>query len=345
MSNQQEADLKLKFKAWLKEPAVIAALIGVFGTIIAGIITGGFGLLEARIGVRESIKATQAREATLTAIASLQTPTPTMTIVLSPTDFPIRSIAPMPTNSSTPSLSPTPAPSPTASMTSTLAPTPTETPTQVSYPIAITEVMGNPCGVDEKVDAIYNEYIELFNYGSHPVNVEGLWISDGSDKKGNPDMIVPWNRREPEFNLGSHLIMSEAIIQPNGFAVILSPRYIAGQGAFRLPYLFPRDTVILTIAEGSFLGDDKSGIEIQLERNPIILYVGNQDIIEEVISTYGTPRLTGTPKNIRDDGEDEIPFQLADCHSAERLDAAYPDQQDYWIEVKDGSPGSSPGSP
>ena len=205
--------------------------------------------------------------------------------------------------------------------------------------------MGNPCGVDEKVDAIYNEYIELFNYGSHPVNVEGLWISDGSDKNGNPDMIVPWSRREAEFALGSHVITSEAVIQPNGFAVILSPRYIAGQGAFRLPYLFPRDTVILTIAEGSYLGDDKSGIEIQLERNPIILYVGNQDIIEEVISTYGTPRLAGTPKNIRDDGEDEIPFQLADCHSAERIDAVYPDHQDYWIEVKDGSPGRAPSSP
>ncbi|HEX6304246.1 MAG TPA: lamin tail domain-containing protein [Anaerolineales bacterium] len=343
MSKQQEADPKHKLKAWMKEPAVIATLIGVIGTIIAGIITGGFGLLEARIGVRESIKATQAREATLTAIALVQMPTPTMTTILSPTSSPTLTVALTPSNSPISFRSPTLSPSP--STTNTPPPTPTETATPVIYPIAITEVMGNPCGVDEKVDAIYNEYIELFNYGSHPVNVEGLWISDGSDKKGNPDMIVPWSRREAELALGSHVITSEAVIQPNGFAVILSPRYIAGQGAFRLPYLFPRDTVILTIAEGSYLGDDKSGIEIQLERNPIILYVGNQDIVEEVISTYGTPRLAGSPKNIRDDGEDEIPFQLADCHSAERIDAAYPDYADYWIEVKDGSPGRSPSGP
>jgi hypothetical protein len=339
-------------KDWLREPTVIAAIIGVIGAVIAGIITGGFGLLGAMIGVREPIKATQAREATLTALALAQNfyPPPetlTPTGFATPEGTATRTFTLIPTHTASPSptLTPTRTNTPTETPTHSPTPTPTEPSIQELYPIAISEVMGNPCGESEKIDAAYNEYVELFNYGDRAVNVEGLWISDGSDKQGNPDEIIPWSRRETDFNLGNHLITSEAVIPPDGYAVILSPGYIAGRGVFRLPYLFPRNTVILTIADGKLLGDDKSGIEVQLERDPIILYTGNQDIVEEVISTYGTPRLSGSPQNLRDDGEDGIPFHLQDCYSAERIDPRYADRQEYWTEVKDGTPGSGPGNP
>lgn len=339
-------------KDWLREPTVIAAIIGVIGAIIAGVITGGFGLLGTMIGVRAPIKATQAREATLTAIALVQNPslppgTPGLTAFPSPTGTATQTLTLLPTHTVSPSLTLAPTLTNTPTTTPTHSPTPTRTEPSIEelYPIAITEVMGNPCGESEKIDAAYNEYIELFNYGEVPVNVEGLWISDGSEKKGNPDRIVPWNRRESEFNLGSHLITSQAILAPDGYAVILSPAYIDGRGIFRLPYLFPRNTVILTISDGKLLGDDKSGIEVQLERDPVVLYIGNQDIVEEVISTYGTPKLSGSPQNLRDDGEDGIPFHLRDCYSAERINPRYADRQEYWSEVKDGTPGRGPGNP
>jgi hypothetical protein len=338
---------KTPTRNWIREPTVIAAIIGVISAVIAGIITGGFGLLGAVIGVREPIKATQAREATLTAIAIAQnfypppgTPGPTGFATPEGTATQTFTLIPTYTASRSPTLTPTLTNTPTETPTQAPTPTPTEPAIQELYPIAITEVMGNPCGESEKIDAAYNEYVELFNYGDRAVDVEGLWISDGSDKKGNPDEIVPWSRREPDFNLGGHLITSEAVIPPDGYAVILSPGYIAGRGVFRLPYLFPRGTVILTIADGKLLGDDKSGIEVQLERDPIILYAGNQDIVEEVISTYGTPKLSGSPQNLRDDGKDRIPFHLEDCYSAERINPRYADRQEYWIEVKDGTPGS-----
>jgi hypothetical protein len=340
---KKRAGKKSQLQKWLQEPAVIAAIIGVIGTVIAGIITGGFGLVETLVGIREPIKATQRQEATLTALAALQSsstpsPAPTEKLSPSPTSTPTQTSTP----TATPKLTPSPTPSPTLTYTPKPTPTPTEPGPLELYPIAITEVMGNPCGENEKIDAIYNEYIELFNYGDRPVNVESLWISDGSDKKGNPDRIVPWTARETEFSLGTHLIMDDATIPPQGYAVILSPRYIAGKGLYRLPYLFPRDTVILTVDKGSYIGDDNGGIEVQLERNPILLYIGDEEIIEEVISTYGTPKLGGSPKNILDDGEDNIPFHLPDCYSAERMDPQLPDQASAWIEVKDGTPGRGP---
>jgi hypothetical protein len=343
---------KTSTKNWIREPTVIAAIIGVIGAVIAGIITGGFGLLGTMIGVREPIKATQAREATLTALVLAQNfypppGTPTPTEFASPTGTATQTftLTPSYTNFLSPTLTPTLTNTPTETPTHSPTTTPTEPTIQELYPIAISEVMGNPCGESEKIDAAYNEYVELFNYGDQAVDIEGLWISDGSDKQGNPDEIVPWSRREPDFDLGSHLITSEAVIPPNGYAVILSPGYIAGRGVFRLPYLFPRNTVILTIADGKLIGDDKSGIEVQLERDPIILYTGNQDIVEEVISTYGTPKLSGSPQNLRDDGEDGIPFHLQDCYSAERIDPRYADRQEYWSQVKDGTPGRGIANP
>ena len=331
---------------------MIAAIIGVLGAIVAGIITGGFGLLGTVIGIREPIKATQAREATLTAIALVQNPSPAPGTRVqagfpSPTGTATQTLTLIPTYTASPALTLVPTLTNTPAETPTHAPAPTQTEPSIEelYPIAITEVMGNPCGESEKIDAAYDEYVELFNYGERAVDVEGLWISDGSDKKGNPDRIVPWNMREPEFNLGSHLIASEAVIPPDGYAVILSAGYIDGRGIFRLPYLFPRNTVILTIADGKLLGDDKSGIEVQLERDPITLYTGNQNIVEEVISTYGTPKLSGSPQNLRDDGEDSIPFHLPDCYAAERINPRYADRQEYWSQVKDGTPGSGPGNP
>ncbi|HEY5572817.1 MAG TPA: lamin tail domain-containing protein [Anaerolineales bacterium] len=347
MGKKPEEDKKKPQSAsWMKDPVVIAAFIGVVGTIIAGFVTGGFGLLETVIDVQEPIRATQAKEFTLTAAALVQvTNTPTGTLVPTSTATLTQTATPTFTPEPTQTASPTSTRTLTPTATHPPAPTPTETPAQPMYSIAITEVMGNPCGEEEDKEAIYNEYIELFNYGDQPVDVEGLWISDGNDREGNPDRIVPWSWRETDFNLGSHVITAQAVIQPNGYAVILSPRYVSVQGAFWLQYLFPRDTVILTIENGSYIGDDKSGISIWDERDPVILYTGNQDIIEEVISTYGTPRLTGNPRNIKDDDLDGIPLRLADCFSAERLDPLLPDQEDSWIEVQDGTPGRGPNRP
>ena len=141
----------------MRDPAIIAAFIGVVGTIIAGFVTGGFGLLETVIDVQEPIRATQAKEFTLTAAALVQvTNTPTGTLVPTSTATLTQTATPTFTAEPTQTASPTSTRTLTPTATHPPAPTPTETPAQPMYSIAITEVMGNPCGEEEDKEAIYN---------------------------------------------------------------------------------------------------------------------------------------------------------------------------------------------
>ncbi|NPA73055.1 MAG: lamin tail domain-containing protein, partial [Gammaproteobacteria bacterium] len=195
--------------------------------------------------------------------------------------------------------------------------------------LVITEVMGNPCNGESR-----NEYVELYNFSSTPVSLQGLWITDGDAAKA----IVPWADRSPSQKMGSKLEVATLVLEPHHFAVILAPEYgVENHEPYR-PYLFPPGTVILTVDRGRLLTDDQHGIEVT-GHDPIVLYLGTRDIINEIVSTYGSPRISAYPLGIQDDGKDNIPFRSKKCWAAERIEPINQDKGSMWREVKDGTPG------
>jgi hypothetical protein len=206
--------------------------------------------------------------------------------------------------------------------------------------VTISEVMANPCGNEDYKK--WNEYVELYNYGSQPVDVGGWWLADnGPDNQA--DMLVSWSSRRPGIGLGN-LVTDSTIIPPGGFAVVLSPIYAEGMPPYNMPYHFPDGTIILTVAEGDRLGDDTFGIIGDgAGRDPLVLYSGGQNSIQKIISSYGSPQVVGNyPQDIRDNRSDLIPLDLKDCTSAERTGPTAPDSEENWRQVQDGSPGEAP---
>ncbi|RMG33550.1 MAG: lamin tail domain-containing protein [Methanobacteriota archaeon] len=298
---------------------VVTAVVGVVGTIAVAYFT----YLGIVVPKELEISATQTAEYTM---AKNMTAIPT-TASLSP--------------SVTPSVAPT---------ETILPPTATSLPASSNLgTIAISEVMANPCGaLLDGSDVFWNEYVELYNYGDQPIDVNGWWISDGEGVIGNPDMIVSWQTRYPGISFGYNLETATSIIPPGKVALILSPKYLVGDTEypqFFKPYIFPEGTIILTIANGDVLGSDDFGIEVVQIHNPVILYQGTESEIGKIMSTYGSPILTGLPTNIKDDEKDGIPIVLNDCYAAERIIPDGPDVENNWRAIKDGSPGQVPSEP
>lgn len=206
--------------------------------------------------------------------------------------------------------------------------------------VVISEVMGNPCGGDEYRK--WNDYVELYNYGDQPQDVGGWWLAvNGPDNKS--DMIVAWGARNTNVSLSQPVITNTTVIPAHGFAVVLSPTYTKALEPYRMPYRFPQDTLILTIAEGDRIGHRVYGvIGHGGGRDTMVLYLGGAKSILEVISTYGSPRLGRYPEDIRDDRADNLPLDLHACSSAERVNPTGPDVFENWREVSNGSPGEAP---
>jgi hypothetical protein len=206
--------------------------------------------------------------------------------------------------------------------------------------IIISEIMGNPCGGIEQKK--YNQYIELYNYGTYPVNVGGWWFYDeGTD--GTPDEITAWNARSSVV-LGKDLVLDSTTIPAGGFGLILSPQYPENLDLEKMPYLFPAGTVILSVANSNSVGDDHFGIIADQDGyETVSLYIGGPTVMKEIVDTYGTPLIDSNyPFEIDDDHVDNIPMYLSDCHSVERIDPLAPDSQDNWKSVFGGSPGEAP---
>lgn len=206
--------------------------------------------------------------------------------------------------------------------------------------IAISEVMANPCGPLEVRK--WNEYVELYNYGDQPVDVGGWWLADMGEA-GTPDQLVSWSQRNPKEPLVNGLILNSTILPARGFALILSPIYAQGAFPYTMPYRLPANTLILTAAGSRSLGDDffaiigdGQGLDV------LVLYKGGTSVIQEVVSTYGTPKLDQYVTSLRDDNRDNLPLNLHECSSAERVLPAGNDSFDNWREVSNGSPGEAP---
>ncbi|MBK8129259.1 MAG: lamin tail domain-containing protein [bacterium] len=207
--------------------------------------------------------------------------------------------------------------------------------------ITITEVMVDPCGESREVETA-NEYVELYNYGDTPVDVGGWWLMDtGSGGYGQPDEIVAWKTRNPFIQLGVDLITDSTIIQPGQYALVLAPLYAAS--GIDAPYQIPPTTIILTISQGTRIGDDSGGLWGTVRpRDLLVLYMGTNGQVDEVISTYGTLNqyLLAQPLDIADDGLDGISRYTMDCYSVQRLNLVGPDTDSNW-DLLLGTPGYS----
>ena len=206
--------------------------------------------------------------------------------------------------------------------------------------IVISEVMANPCGGIEVKK--WNEYVELYNFGDHPVDVSGWWLAD-TGGFGSPDQLVSWSQRNSRKPLPGNYITDTTIIPAKGFALILSPGYTDGELPYRMPYTIPYNTVILTVAESRSLGDDAASIVGEGQgRDVLILYKGGSSVIQETISTYGTPKPAQYVADITDDYLDNLPLELHECSSIERIIPTGADSEENWREVTYGSPGEAP---
>jgi hypothetical protein len=206
--------------------------------------------------------------------------------------------------------------------------------------IIISEVMGHQCGADDFKK--FNQYVELYNYGDQPVDVNGWWLVDnGPENKA--DRLVAWSARNPTASLKQPVVGDSTLIPPHGFAVVISPIYAQSVAPYKMPYRFPSQTVILTVVEGDRIGDDIYGlVEDRNGRDVLVLYTGGPNTINQVVSTYGSPTLGLYPQDVRDDRADNLPLDLHECSSAERIDPLAPDEFGNWREVLNGSPGEAP---
>ncbi len=229
----------------------------------------------------------------------------------------------------------------TSSNGSTQAAAPSHTASLANaYPIAISEVMGNPCGNDDFKK--WNEYVELYNYGTVPIDVGGWWLVD-SGPNNRAEQLIAWDQRLSGVSLNQDVVTNSTVLLPKHFAVILSPIYTQGIRPYAMPYQFPKGTEILTIAEGDRLGDPTLGIVgYGPGRDVVVLYIGGSNSIQTIVSTYGSPVVGPYPQDIHDNLTDNIPLDLHECSSAERVDPAGPDVFNNWKEVKNGSPGQAP---
>jgi hypothetical protein len=221
---------------------------------------------------------------------------------------------------------------------------PTSSPGNTSLPgqptVIISEVMAHQCGADDFKK--FNQYVELYNPGEQAVDVNGWWLADnGPDNQS--DRLVAWSTRNPNTTLRQSVVTDSTVILPHGFAVVISPIYLQSMEPYKMPYRFPSGTVILTVAEGDRIGDDVFGlVGSGSGRDIVVLYTGGSNSIQKVISTYGTPILGAYPQDLRDDRADNLPLDLHECASAERINPLGPDEFKNWREVLQGSPGEAP---
>lgn len=268
---------------------------------------------------RETSTATSDRNVTVIPPAT-KTDTPTLT--------------PTSTATSTPTSTPTPTPShtPTPTHTPTPSHTPTQTPTPTPPPIVISEVMFNPCGDDKT-----NEYIELYNFGNQAISIEGFWITDG-----HPQQLIPWHSVNPYHPINEASKEITWTIAARSYALILNWNYVTTDPTIQ--YHIPPDTVIFTISHDDNLGGANGliGSPDKLEeREALILYLGNADNIDQIVSTYGSPvrQEQSDPHKVDDNGIDTFPEKQKNCYSWALKILGDFDQENNWHESFLGSPG------
>ncbi len=261
---------------------------------------------------------------------------PTKTIETTPTfSSAVTPISPT-SESVTTTFSPIPNITLTKSPSNNLPPTIASELSTVQLTIAITEIMANPCGWNT---INQNEYIEIYNYGEDPIDVEG-WFVSTSQQDGPPDKIISWGERN-EFPLGTDVIINSTIIESHQFAIILSPYYHLNDDEIKMPYIFPPNTVILTIAAGNNLGNKLYGIRGDLDKiqdDGVFIFTGTEMFISKAVSTYSI-EIIGTSPNSQNRYKASLPISTFKCDSVQRKVVNGDDIAANWETVKEGNPG------
>lgn len=187
--------------------------------------------------------------------------------------------------------------------------------------IVINEVMANPNGISGVgYPEDRNEFVELYNMSSDPVNVGGWRISDFDAT----DSLIAWTDTSL-FNHYPNVIINSTEIPPFSYALILDPEYTSTNavGGYIQPYNFPDNLVILTV------GNTTIGNELQ-NNDPLLLY--SLDTLFADSSSFGTPF----------NSLDSFPDDAGDGISWERISQSAEDIRVNWIQSLD-SFGSTPG--
>ncbi|EJF05859.1 hypothetical protein ThvES_00020780 [Thiovulum sp. ES] len=106
--------------------------------------------------------------------------------------------------------------------------------------VVINEVMYDPRGPESSA-GLYNEAVEIYNYGDTTVCLTSWKIKDKYDE----DLIVPF----PDSSILSScpLCVISTCIPPGGFGVILDRDYTNPASPDPMPYSFPSGTVLMSV--------------------------------------------------------------------------------------------------
>lgn len=186
----------------------------------------------------------------------------------------------------------------------------------VNSKIVFNEVMSNVLGNESGVGSCgdRNEFVELYNDSSDSVNILNYYFFDGSSK----DYIILY----PESLKYPGGIVSESIVPPYSYIVILDPEYTnVGDSVNYMLYDIPSSAYVFTISNTTF---GTSGLT---SSTTLCLYDKNDSLID----TFGTPNI--------DDG---FPYQTKDGYSLEKKNPSFPDGFNYYgesVEPKGNSIG------
>jgi len=188
----------------------------------------------------------------------------------------------------------------TPTITPIVTPTPTPEPTEISAPadgfsIAIVDLMMVPrsrFGDQSPRFEVWNEYVEIYNYGESDVDLDGLWLTDGGGA-GQPDQIVTWDSRFDWYEFQSNVSTSTMILPPGEFGLILPGRYVLGDTPHNdlIEQYMRTSSVILTIAENDSpdLIGDLDGLECHTPGSEdfVVIYRGTEARIDSIVASYG----------------------------------------------------------
>lgn len=188
--------------------------------------------------------------------------------------------------------------------------------------ITINEVMANPkgaSGAHQPEDR--NEFVELFNCGTEPVDLFDWTIDDGDAI----DRIQAWADSSLLAD-NPTLAINQTWLWPGRYAVVLDAEYTdtAATGGFIRPYRFPDSTLILTVGNSS-IGNGLAGTD------HLILAASSAYGFADT-ATFGTPA----------DRTDTFPVDAGDGVSWERVRPDRPDAKANWSRCRDTA-GATPG--
>jgi hypothetical protein len=207
--------------------------------------------------------------------------------------------------------------------------------------IVITEIMStlpaqkNICCENELSlnRAQTQEYVEIYNRGSTPVDLSQFSITEGAGL----DYLRAWNTSHHGALRNSGVVTNSTILQPGRYALILDPDY-ANFGD--QVYDIPPDALILTV--GTSTGSQGIGAGGISATEPLTLYDG----AGVTVTTYGSPVASNRASfsSAVDDGLDAIPVSSGVSRSVERIDLFGDDVAGNW-QVSTDFGIHSPGGP